>query len=207
MPAKKPNFAIGQLCIKHGANRYLFTPTFKNISNIAEPKDLVSIFNIMNDKDTDIVAACGFSNDILTACCDDELPDGLLWSLASSWDGKRTIMREGLVSLSAQILIASDLLFMGMIGKPPTTRSKSTSKEVSEFNCSEFVSIAVAQLGVTPSAAWDMTMVEFQESMKIKHPELFKPKDLPTKSELDKLSKWADEATERLNNKRGVKSA
>lgn len=203
----KPIFPIGQQAIKVGNKRYLFTPSFRNIANVSEPKDLISIFHLMTDKDADIVAVCGHSNDVMSACAVDDLPDDLLWSLASSWDGKRTVMKEGLISLSAQIIMSADLLYMGMVGNPPKMRQKSSNKEMKEFNCIEYVSIAVAQLGFTPAQAWEITMVDFQKAMEAKYPELFAPKDIPNKTELDLMSKDADAAIERLNALRGVKSA
>lgn len=203
--AMKPILSIGQQAIKFNGNTYLFSPSFKNIANIGEPSDIITIFNLMTSQDADPVATCGYSNDIMMACCVGDLPDGLLWDVASSWGGDRVVMKRGKVSLSAQIIMAVDLLYMGIIGKPGRLKERGTSKPMTEFNASEYVSIAVSQLGMTPANAWDMTMIDFQRAMEVRHPELFAPRDLPTKSELAKMNSEADAAIKRLNAKRGIK--
>ena len=76
--AMKPILSIGQQAIKFNGNTYLFSPSFKNIANIGEPDHLITIFNLMTSQDADPVATCGYSNDIMTACCVGELPDGFL---------------------------------------------------------------------------------------------------------------------------------
>lgn len=203
--AMKPILSIGQQAIKFNGNTYLFSPSFKNIANIAEPDRLIDIFNILTEQDGDPVAVCGYSADVMSACCTGELPDGFLWDVTSSWDGDRVIMRRGKVSLSAQIIMAVDLLYMGIIGKPGRLKERGSGKPMTSFNASEYVSIAVSQLNMTPANAWDMTMIDFQRAMEVRHPELFAPRDLPTKSELAKMNAEADAAIKRLNAKRGIK--
>ena len=124
--------------------------------------------------------------DVMSACSDRKLPKGLLWETANSWDGERVVMVKGKVDLSAQILMAVDLLYMGIVGKPFKMKEQSKGKPMREFDASEFVCAAVAHLGMPTESAWGMCMVDFQIAMKSKFPDLYQP-DLPSAAEIDAL--------------------
>jgi len=73
-------------------------------------------------------------------------------------------MVKGKVDLSAQILMAVDLLYMGMVGRPFKMKEQSKGKPMREFDAAEFVGAAVAHLGVPTESAWRMCIIDFQTS-------------------------------------------
>ena len=95
-------------------------------------------------------------------------------------------MVKGKIDLSAQILMAVDLLYMGIIGKPFRMKEQRKGKPMREFDAAEFVGAAVAHFGMPTESAWGMCMVDFQIAMKSKFPDLYQP-DLPSAAEIDAL--------------------
>lgn len=182
----KPLLSIGQQAIRFNGKSYTFTPTFRNIASIGDPEEIVLNYETLIDPNCDIVAACNISHDVMSCCAESELPDGLLWDVTSSWSGDRVVMKKGKVSLIAQILMAADLLYMGMVGHPFRMKEEGDKKRMREFNAGEFVGAAVAHLGVSNSDACSMTMVDFQIAMKSKFPDLYAP-DVPSADEIDAL--------------------
>lgn len=181
-----PNLLIAQQGIIYAGESYIFTPSFRNIASVGEPEQIVDYYNYLTSENAETVALCSMAYDVMTACADRKLPKGLLWETASSWDGERVVMVKGKVDLSAQILMAVDLLYMGIIGKPFRMKEQSKGKQMREFDAAEFVGAAVAHLGVPTESAWGMCMVDFQIAMKSKFPDLYQP-DLPSAAEIDAL--------------------
>jgi hypothetical protein len=181
-----PNLLIAQQGIIYAGESYIFTPSFRNIASVGEPEQIVDYYNYITSENADTVALCSMAYDVMTACADRKLPKGLLWETASSWDGERVVMVKGKVDLSAQILMAVDLLYMGIVGKPFRMKEQGKGKPMREFDAAEFVGAAVAHLGVPTESAWGMCMVDFQIAMKSKFPDLYQP-DLPSAAEIDAL--------------------
>lgn len=182
----KPLLSIGQQAIRFNGKSYTFTPTFRNIASIGDPEEIVLNYETLIDPHCDIVAACNISHEVMSCCAESELPHDLLWDVTGSWSGDRVVMKKGKASLIAQILMAADLLFSGMVGSPFKMKEQPNKKRMTEFNASEFVGAAVAHLGMDNGSAWDMTMVDFQIAMKSKFPDLYAP-DLPDAAEIDAL--------------------
>lgn len=182
----KPLLSIGQQAIRFNGKSYTFTPTFRNIASIGDPEEIVLNYETLIDPKCDIVAACNISHEVMSCCAGSELPDDLLWDVTGSWSGDRVMMKKGKISLTAQILMAADLLFSGMIGSPFKMKDQPSKKRMTEFNASEFVGAAVAHLGLQSDNAWALTMTEFQRFMRDKYPDLYQP-DLPDAAEIDAL--------------------
>lgn len=181
-----PIFSIGQQAIIYAGESYTFTPSFRHVAAIGEPEQIVDYYNYLTSDNADTVALCSMAYDVMSACSDRKLPKGLLWETANSWDGSRVVMVKGKVDLSAQILMAVDLLYMGIIGRPFRLKEQSKGKPMREFDAAEFVGAAVAHLGMPTESAWSMCMVDFQIAMKSKFPDLYQP-DLPSAAEIDAL--------------------
>ena len=84
----------------------------------------------------------------------------------------RSYYVQGRMPVSDVIIMASDLLYMGLIGKPRKLK-KQSSASGSDFDASKFVGVAVAQLGMSPRDAWEMCLVDFQRAIEAKYPEMF----------------------------------
>ena len=85
----------------------------------------------------------------LNAMSDKLLPVELTGEPKLSYDGKRWLILQGRMPVSDVIIMASDLLYMGLIGKPRKLK-KQSSASGSDFDASKFVGVAVAQLGMSP---------------------------------------------------------
>lgn len=181
-----PILSIGQQAIIYAGVSYTFTPSFRNIASVGEPEQIVDYYNYLTSDNADIVALCSMAYDVMSACADQKLPNGLLWETANSWDGDRVVMVKGKVDLSAQILMAVDLLYMGMVGKQFKLKEQGEKRALIEFDPSSFVSAAVVHLGMQPEQAWSLTITEFNTFLKDKYPDLYQP-DLPSAEEIDAL--------------------
>ena len=186
-----PILSIGQQAIIYAGESYTFTPSFRHIAAIGEPEQIVDYYNYLTSDNADIVALCSMAYDVMSACADQKLPKGLLWETANSWDGERVVMVKGKVDLSAQILMAVDLLYMGIIGKQFKLKERGDKRALIEFDPSSFVSAAVVHLGMQPEHAWSLTITEFNTFLKDKYPDLYQP-DLPSADEIEKLFSSTD---------------
>lgn len=186
-----PILSIGQQAIIYAGEPYTFTPSFRHIASVGEPEQIVDYYNYLTSDNADIVALCSMAYDVMSACADRKFPKGLLWETANSWDGSRVVMVKGKVDLSAQILMAVDLLYMGIIGKQFKLKERGDRRALLEFDPSSFVSAAVVHLGMQPEQAWSLTITEFNTFLKDKYPELYQP-DLPSAEEIERLFSSTD---------------
>jgi len=186
-----PILSIGQQAIIYAGESYTFTPSFRRIAAVGEPEQIVDYYNYLTSDNADTVALCSMAYDVMSACADQKLPKGLLWETANSWDGERVVMVKGKVDLSAQILMAVDLLYMGIIGKQFKLKEQGDKRALIEFDPSSFVSAAVVHLGMQPEQAWSLTITEFNTFIRDKYPDLYQP-DLPSADEIEKLFSSTD---------------
>ncbi|MGL5565471.1 MAG: DUF6246 family protein [Plesiomonas sp.] len=186
-----PILSIGQQAIIYAGESYTFTPSFRHIAAVGEPEQIVDYYNYLTSDNADTVALCSMAHDVMTACSDRKLPKGLLWETASSWDGSRVVMVKGKVDLSAQILMAVDLLYMGVIGRQFKLKEQGEKRALIEFDASSFVSSAVVHLGMQPEQAWSLTITEFNTFIRDKYPDLYHP-DLPSADEIERLFSSTD---------------
>lgn len=187
----KPLLSIGQQAITYSGESYTFTPSFRHIAAVGEPEQIVDYYNYLTSDNADTVALCSMAYDVMSACADKKLPKGLLWETSNSWDGDRVVMVKGKVDLSAQILMAVDLLYMGIIGKQFKLKEQGEKCALLEFDPSSFVSAAVVHLGMQPEQAWSITITEFNTFLRDKYPDLYQP-DLPSADEIERLFSSAD---------------
>lgn len=186
-----PILSIGQQAIIYAGKSYTFTPSFRHIAAVGEPEQIVDYYNYLTSDNADIVALCSMAYDVMSACADQKLPKGLLWETANSWDGERVVMVKGKVDLSAQMLMAVDLLYMGMVGKQFKLKEQGEKRSLLEFDPSSFVSAAVVHLGMQPEQAWSLTITEFNTFLKDKYPDLYQP-DLPSADDIERLFSSTD---------------
>lgn len=165
------NLSIGQCSIFFGDNEIVFTPSFKNISNIGEPEDILTHYRDITNKDTSIFNAVAISYLVLSELADKPIPNGMLPEVVLSYDRKRELIKTGAVEIKTAILIAADLLAKGVIGK--SKKPKKSGPLATSFNALEYIGSAVANLGIQPSEAWDMTLIEFQKAIEAKFPDSF----------------------------------
>lgn len=191
---------IGQCAVKSNGVDYVFTPSFLNLSQLGDGSQIVRIFNYITDSmssaelslyaDAKITAvrlsssatlALSSAIDVLSACCDIELPESLVGGWVQDKKRIKGVMyklsdREFGMPPSDIMLIAYALLKDGLIGDAD---AKSNSGDASSdgFQISSFINFAVAHFGMNRNDASNMTMKEFQRIYDMKFPELKKRKE------------------------------
>ena len=86
--------------------------------------------------------------------------------------------------------LARSLMRHGIIGlKPEGLPAKPVKEYTAEFNAREFVSQAVAHLGMSTAEAWNLTMTEFSGAMQSK---FGKPETIPVEEHDDAMARLAE---------------
>lgn len=190
--------SVGEIGVSVGDHDYLFRPSLAAIDSLGSPSEIVNKFAILFSApklnpiwpkssyrawERELMAT---AYDVLVACCADDVTP-LLGHMGSKWGS----FVPGAMLAQDMIHIARALMKHGVVGLKPEGRpiKKSEKSEYSnEFKAREFVSQAVAHLGLSSSEAWRLTMTEFSGAMQAK---FGKPETLPPVEE-------HDEAMERL---------
>lgn len=193
----KANKHVGEIGIASGGRDYVFRPSFYALAQIGDEKELVDIYNRL--------AYSGFNEfvnalNILSACYTGEDKSDLFKLLGFFKDVKgRLRFVLGAVPVDDIYTLASILMQNGMIGRPKKTGQGEESKT---FSPAEYVGAANAHFGIQPDQAWKMTMIEFQQSMYAKYPDIAGKEDYPTADEHAELVRMAEEALARMGSKK-----
>lgn len=170
---------------------FQFHPSFFSMQRIGEPEDIKYVSDMVfsaatNYSLTGAVYRREFNAcvDVLQSCCDDDLPHEL-----TGYYDEEGQYQEGAIELHDLIVMATHFLKFGVHGQP-SRRMKSLSKfkkpqEVTLFDPVDFVTSAMAHLGVSRDDAWNMTMIEFQKAMESKYP----PSEKQRKKEASLMSR------------------
>lgn len=149
-----------------------FTPSFKNISTLGKPHDIVSIYAGLHGQDAAIEAAY-----VLACLCDQENALEVSgWRDEAGW-------HDGLMPVTEKILIARHLMQHGIIGtaKP----SKGDGQFSDRFDAAEYITAARVHLGLSVEEAENLSMTEFQHLLEMKYPSKEKERDVPSREEYD----------------------
>ncbi len=164
---------IGEIGVFDGERHYVFKPTFKNISNIGNPEDIIKImrllvgaeymsnlsrldfYNQLHKKDIfeaaeNIINCCGDSGDLLGGYV------GLKY-------------KEGKMSYDDTVIIAAALIQAGTIGKP-TKRQGQKKEDAKEFNVDDLVLMACKNLNISKKEAENLTLIQFQRALDLLYP-------------------------------------
>lgn len=196
---RKPIVSIGEIGVSVGERDYLFRPSLAAMDSLGSPAEIVEKFSILHEppKINPIwpvqsyrawereVAATAY--DVLAACSDEDVTP-LLGHMGTRWGS----FVMGAMPVDDMIHLARSLIRHGIIGlKPEGLLAKPPEEEyTAEFKAREFVSQAVAHLGMSTADAWNLTMTEFSGAMQSK---FGKPETLPTLDEHDEaMSRLAE---------------
>lgn len=187
------NTTIGEMGIHTEGRDYLFRPSLYALTKIGDPKELVSIYSKISYFNW---GSLPYALGVMTACYQGE---GDLFDLIGCYrEGKKKsgkiplLYRPGVVPVEDVFTLAFRLLKYGMVGKPKNNEGK----EANSFDPCEFQAAAVAHFGLSPSEAWNLTMIEFQNIMNSKFPD--KNDDIMSKKEYDALMKEHKEIMKRV---------
>jgi hypothetical protein len=175
---RKPLTSIGEIGIC-GEREYMFRPSLAAMGSLGSPAEIVKMFVSLNSGpvinpfwpaaslrsfERDLLS---LAYDVLVACCDDDVTP-LLGHMGSKWGS----FIPGAMPSHNMVPLAQSLMKHGVVGGLPVTgKSKGSDDFTTEFHARDFVSQAVAHLGMTVDAAWNMTMTEFCGAMKAKYGE------------------------------------
>jgi hypothetical protein len=192
--------SVGEIGVSVGESDYLFRPSLSAMDSLGSPSEIVTKFGILFSAprlnpiwprnsyrawERELMAT---AYDVLAACCDADVTP-LLGHMGSKWGS----FVPGAMPSQDMVHIARSLMKHGVVGLKPEGRpiKKSEKSEYSnEFKAREFVSQAVAHLGLSSSEAWTLTMTEFSGAMQAK---FGKPDTLPPPEEHDEaMSRLAE---------------
>lgn len=193
----RANTAIGEIGISLGDRDYLLRPSFKALTTLGTPRQLVELFAFVQggprfhpmlpkfnhaEANRHFRACC----DVIAACCDDDVSP-LLGTAGERWGS----WRPGAMRIRDAAILAQSLLKHGMIGVvPPVAAAPGTPPPVAseEFDPAEYVALAVAHLGMSEGDAWALTMTSFVLYTRAKYPP---PKsNAPSEAEHDHVMGW-----------------
>ncbi|QMP23934.1 hypothetical protein DDSR119_16 [Pseudomonas phage DDSR119] len=204
---------IGEQGITIGEKTYILRPSFRAMTRLGEPDEIVEIFaaihkppNFIEHMEWDGVGVRSagdtvsrtvfkrywlemlyLSRDVMIACCDEDLTPAI-----GEPGSRYGSYRIGPVSPEIMLAMARSLMQHGCIGPVAkavqrSERSGSKSGYTREFNALGFVSKAIANLGVTESDAWNMTMSSFHAHWEAKYGE---PKEARYVDEHEATMSW-----------------
>ena len=194
---RKPIVSIGEIGVSVGERDYLFRPSLAAMDSLGSPAEIVEKFSILHEppKINPIwpvqsyrswereVAATAY--DVLAACSDEDVTP-LLGHMGTRWGS----FVMGAMPVDDMIHLARSLIRHGIIGlKPEGLPAKPVKEYTAEFNAREFVSQAVAHLGMSTAEAWNLTMTEFSGAMQSK---FGKPETIPVEEHDDAMARLAE---------------
>lgn len=168
---------IGEIGISSARHDYLLRPSFRAMQSLGSPREIVQLFHDLHSTpqvnavyplesirrhEREILA---IASQVIEAC----LIDGDPLDLLGYTPAPRKCV-PGDMPFNHWVIVAQALMRHGIIGVIPkkTYPKKKSDEYVSEFRAAEYVSAAVAHLGVSESEAWDMTMTSFAALMRSK---------------------------------------
>lgn len=194
---RKPIVSIGELGVSLGERDWLFRPSFSAMDSLGSPREIVEKFTTLFEPPkinpfwpTQSYRAwerevSSIAYDVLMACCDDDVTP-LIGHMGTRWGS----FVMGAMPTQDMVHLARSLMRHGIIGlKPEGLPAKPVKEFTPEFNAREFVSQAVAHLGMSTAEAWNLTMTEFSGAMQSK---FGKPETLPVEEHDDAMARLAE---------------
>lgn len=172
----RPITSIGEIRLFIGDKSYFFKPSFAAMDSLGTPEHIVSLFYelhsefkpnpfYLNDSfriwERDVSSA---AYDVMTSCCEEDITP-IIGHMGSKWNS----FVPGAMSVIDMIHVARSLIVHGVIGDlPPSKAPKKQEDYTAGFDARDFVSQAVAHLGLSTAEAWNLTMTEFSGAMRAK---------------------------------------
>lgn len=183
----------------------LLKPSLGNIAKLGSPSEIVRVFErVMGVGDASyvrlldanwlrvdmqVVDAMG----VLWACCesDAEVAAQVLGCFDEDCE-----YQPGSMADDHKIHIARHLLHHGMVGDVES-KQPASGKPMNEFKAKDFVSLAIAHLGMSQIDAWGLSMTALVSALNAKFPDVAKGKqegggNAPTIDEHDATMEWFD---------------
>lgn len=151
---------------------WTFRPSLGRIAALGSPREIVQLYADLHGARAADAAAY-----VLAVLCDQEDVTPL-----TGWLDEQLVRRPGAMPEAEQILVARHLMQHGIVGKARPGR-KGEGRYSDSFEAAEYIALAVAHLGMSPTAAEALSMTELQLALEAKFPELNKKRDVPSAEE------------------------
>lgn len=163
-------------------NKYLFIPSFENMSKIGNKHDIMDVFAalfatneqeyaqyfpIHNPRMMDKIRRYAGKNQlsaahlVLSSCYEGKKDISPLIGKFTTSSSYRPIYQMGFENPKVLIALAQHLIKHGMIGESKNKVAQKSSKAITEFNPHEYADMARLHLGMNRTEAWQLTMTEF----------------------------------------------
>lgn len=173
--------SIGEVGLTFAEREVVLRPSLYAMSKLGNPTEIVEVFaNLFapNARPRDVFHA---ALDVIQACTDEDISDftGHMGSRYGTWVA-------GHIPYPDLLPLARSLARHGIVGVVPEIRRPQQDGDYkAEFDPREFVSQAIAHLGLSEEAAWDMTTTSFILAMRAKYPP--EQSNAPSKQDLEKV--------------------
>ena len=190
---------IGECLVTVGDEDYFFRPSFRNMTRIGDPQEIVQAFYYLhNDEITPLlqkaVVAYGVvpewliryigrpqfakqtvyaSMNVMQACCDRDV-SALTGELVPGKSGKwGMVYRKGAIPMQNIVLIAQSLITHGIIGKAKVRQLQrhETGQATTEFRAFDYINAARNHFSISRQEAEQLSMTEFQMMLAAKYPD------------------------------------
>lgn len=180
----------------------LLKPSLGNIAKLGSPSEIVGIFErVMGGGDLSFIKLLdgewlrvdmqvADAMGVLWACCESDPEDAAL--VLGCFDDEEYL--PGSMAEDHKIHIARHLLHHGMVGDVEA-KQPSSAKPIKEFKARDFVSLAIAHLGMSQVDAWGLSMTALVSALNAKFPQVQNPKqegNAPTVDEYEATMEWFD---------------
>lgn len=151
--------------------KYVINPCFANIAEIGEPEEIVNTVKMLQSEDP-LDVYCG-AYSILQSCCDKDLPIDFFGQYGFDSDGKLIKPDATPEAINDLVVLASHCVLHGICGKVDS-QSVDGGEELSEFDPTEYIDLAVTHFKTSYEEAAKMTMTQFVRRMRAEYPEAHK---------------------------------
>lgn len=196
---------IGEIAVHMGADCYKLRPSLYAVSQMGTPEEIVQLYARMMGDGPTLADALHVIN-----CCAEDDVSAVFGCLNESLQ-----FVPGAAPAAHAVHIARSLLRHGVTGALPPLEGKTPSDgDYSKtFSARDNVAVAMAHLGATSAAAWQMTMTELVGAMRAKFPPMpeldEKGRPVPPKmkrEEYDATMEYGDAIMAKLAKKKAVKN-
>jgi len=191
----------GEIGIFANAGEAVLRPSLYAMSKIGTPSQIVEryVFVMADFEQPQIRARQRAAARDVVFCCGRDEDMGLLFDLFGCLDetGKPV---DGIADPDHVIALARCLLKHGVTGAlPPEKVNSEGGGYAKTFEAREYVSLAIAHLGVSEREAWDMTMTTLVGALRAKFPPMKEGStgaNAPAKEEMEATLAWHDRVLE-----------
>lgn len=167
---------IGEVGIEAGGRAYLLRPSLFSMSQIGSPTDIVETTAILLSPEPEHPYVLKrFRKErferaltVLYACAGERDIGDLVGGMVPTGRG-RIAYSPGLMPMHDIVAVAQGLIRHGIMGDVEPEPGR-VGESMTEFKAADYVSAAIAHLGMSESDAWNMTMTSFVQVMRSKYP-------------------------------------